>query len=91
MRVVNSNLCPQPIVNGNLIDIAVRFGDLDSDKCVDYICMEPDGRNLGWPHIPHGLATMPSTNRNQIKVPEGFGRDELRWADVNGDGRVDLL
>jgi hypothetical protein len=27
---------------------------------------------------------------NQIKLAEGFGRGELRWADVNGDGRVDL-
>jgi hypothetical protein len=43
IRVVNSNLCPQPIINGNLFDLAVRFGDVDGDKRVDYICVDLDG------------------------------------------------
>jgi hypothetical protein len=36
-------LCPQPIINGNLFDLAVRFGDFDGDKRVDYICVDLDG------------------------------------------------
>jgi hypothetical protein len=91
MRVVNSNLCPQLISNSNLFDLAVRFGDLDGDRRVDYICMEPDGRSLGWLNTLHGLATMPSTNPNQIKLAEGYERGDLRLADVNGDGTVDLV
>jgi hypothetical protein len=32
--VVTKTLCSQPIVNGNLYDLAVRFADLDGDKRV---------------------------------------------------------
>jgi hypothetical protein len=35
IRVANGTLCPQPILNGNLYDLAVRFGDLDGDRRVD--------------------------------------------------------
>ena len=35
IRVVDTAPCPQPIVNGNLFDLAVRFGDLDGDGRVD--------------------------------------------------------
>jgi hypothetical protein len=35
IRVANGTLCPQPILNGNLFDLAVRFGDLDGDGRVD--------------------------------------------------------
>jgi hypothetical protein len=35
VQVVNNALCPQPHTNGELFDIAVRFGDLDGDGRVD--------------------------------------------------------
>jgi hypothetical protein len=35
VQIVSKTLCPQPIPNGNLYDLAVRFADLDGDKRVD--------------------------------------------------------
>jgi hypothetical protein len=35
VRVVDTSLCPQSDANGNLYDLAVRFGDLDGDRRVD--------------------------------------------------------
>jgi hypothetical protein len=34
---------------------------------------------------------MPSTNPNQTIAAEGSNRADVRFADVNGDGRVDYL
>jgi hypothetical protein len=53
--------------------------------------MYPNGRSAGWLNKPNELQTMPSTIPNQIKVSEGFDRAQHRWADVNGDGKVDLM
>ncbi|KAF2830002.1 SGNH hydrolase [Ophiobolus disseminans] len=91
VRIVSGSLCPQPITTSNPFDLAVRFGDLDGDGRVDYICMSPDGRSLAWLNTPSGLHTLPSTMPNQIKLSEGYDRSEHRWADVNGDGKVDFL
>lgn len=38
-RVVNSALCPQPVVSGDIYDLVIRFGDLDGDKRVDVCSM----------------------------------------------------
>jgi hypothetical protein len=53
--------------------------------------MDSDGRSSGWLNKPGKLQTMPSTIPHQIKVNEGFDRAAHRWADVNGDGKVDLM
>jgi hypothetical protein len=38
VQIVDKTLCPQPISNGDLYDLAVRFADLDGDKRVD-VCI----------------------------------------------------
>ena len=82
VTVVSGGLCPQSW-SPNPTDLAVRFGDLDADGRVDYICMDPNGRSRGWLNTGSGLKAM---DPNQIKVSVGFDRANHRWADVNGDG-----
>ncbi|KAJ4295166.1 Glucan endo-1,3-alpha-glucosidase agn1 [Kalmusia sp. IMI 367209] len=83
--VVSGSLCPQGFSPG-LTDLAVRFGDLDGDKRADYLCMDPNGRTVGWLNKASGLSAL-----NQIKVSVGFDRPNHRWADVTGDGLVDFI
>ncbi|UKZ74641.1 hypothetical protein TrVFT333_002311 [Trichoderma virens FT-333] len=71
-----------------LYDQALRFGDLDGDGRVDYLCMEKDARTVGYLNKPGGLVS-----KGQIKfAPQGpLDRANFKWADVNGDGLVDLI
>lgn len=82
VTVVSGSLCPQDYTVHPL-DRAVRFGDLDADGRVDYICMDPNGRSRGWLNTASGVKAM---SPNQIKVSVGFDRSNHQWADVNGDG-----
>lgn len=77
--VVSGGKCRQLYMTPGLTDLAVRFGDLDGDGRADYLCMDPDGRTVGWLNTASGL-----TELNQIKVSVGFDRPNHRWADVNG-------
>ncbi|KAI0147783.1 hypothetical protein GGR57DRAFT_244744 [Xylariaceae sp. FL1272] len=78
--------CPQTRGLG-IQDLAVRMADITGNGLADYICMEPDGRSWGfvqgsdnsWEQIP------------QIKFADGKDRANLRWADVNGDGKDDMI
>lgn len=96
-------LCPQRSGTG-LWDIAVRFADIDNDGRADVLCMDVDGYTSGklshilvWrgvaDHIKGWLnhGNQEFENMGQVKKPEGHERDNLRWADVNGDGFADLL
>lgn len=72
----------------SLYDYGLVFGDLDGDGRVDYLCMEKDGKTTGWLNKPNGLES-----KGQIKFApkEHLDRANFKWADVNGDGRVDLI
>lgn len=69
-----------------LYDLGIRFADIDGDKRVDYMCLEPNGRVTGWLNKPGGLQWM-----DQIKFSVGMDRVSHGWADVNGDGRADFM
>ncbi|KAJ0109024.1 hypothetical protein J7T55_002216 [Diaporthe amygdali] len=68
-------------------DLAVRFADLSGNGRPDYLCMEKDGRTKGYLHNSDGSFTWIP----QFKKTDNFDRANYRWADVNGDGRADLI
>ncbi|KXH43411.1 hypothetical protein CSAL01_05203 [Colletotrichum salicis] len=61
--------------------------DLTGSKRADFLCLHPDGFITGLLHQDDGRFKVVG----QIKVAEGHDRAMLRFADVNGDGRDDLL
>lgn len=67
--------------------MAVRFADITGNNRADYLCIEKDGRVSGFVHNDDDSWE----NVGQIKFADGKDRANLRWADVNGDGRDDML
>jgi hypothetical protein len=57
------------------------------DGMADYLCMHPDGTTYAALRQPDGSYE----NIGQVKKPEGKDRANIRWVDVNGDGRADML
>ncbi|KAB8256183.1 hypothetical protein BDV32DRAFT_161282 [Aspergillus pseudonomiae] len=68
-------------------DIGVRMADLDGDGRADYLCMEPNGRTVGW--LNKGENKFEA--KGQVKRTHGYDRANHVWADVDGDGLVDFL
>jgi hypothetical protein len=48
--------------------------------------MEKNGRVTGWLNTVNGMV-----NKGQIKFSEGWDRADMRWADVEASGHVDLI
>ncbi|KAK8025258.1 hypothetical protein PG990_003081 [Apiospora arundinis] len=73
------------------LDIGAHFKDLTGSGCVDYLCMEPNGRTTAWLNdCKQGLFDLRDVG--QIKFAEKqTDRANLRFADVNGDGMADYL
>ncbi|KAL2819388.1 hypothetical protein BJX63DRAFT_428611 [Aspergillus granulosus] len=67
-------------------DRPVHMADITGNGMADYLCVEPDGRTWGYVHDSNGWEYM-----DQIKFAEDRDRANLQWADVNGDGRADLI
>lgn len=69
-------------------DLPVRFTDLTGNGRGDYMCIEKNGRVSGFAHNSDDSWD----NLGQIKFAEtNKDRANLRWADVNGDGKDDLV
>ncbi|KAK6063962.1 killer toxin subunits alpha beta [Seiridium cupressi] len=87
----NSNPAPSlycPETRGiGIQDLPVQFGDLTGNGRADYICIEKDGRSWGFFHNDDDSWTEAA----QFKFSEGKDRANLRWADVNGDGKDDMI
>ncbi|KAK0099309.1 hypothetical protein ONS96_008539 [Cadophora gregata f. sp. sojae] len=68
-------------------DLAVRIADLTGNRRADYLCIGLDSRVTGFVQGDNGGFT----NVGQIKVSIDKDRANMRFADVNGDGKADLL
>lgn len=73
-------------------DVPVRMHDITGSNRTDYLCIEPNGRITGFARSGSSSAFK---NMNQIKVQETknpeLERANLRWTDVDGDGKADML
>lgn len=67
--------------------VGVRFADITGNRRADYLCIEPNSRITGYVHKDDGSWE----HIDQIKVSIDKDRANLRFADVNGDGKDDLL
>ncbi|GKU06546.1 carbohydrate esterase family 3 protein [Fusarium langsethiae] len=68
-------------------DNAHHFADLTGSGRTDYICMAPSGQAWAWLRGKDGVAK-PS---GQIKYHEELDRANFQFADINGDGKADLI
>ncbi|KAK2765017.1 hypothetical protein FQN54_008716 [Arachnomyces sp. PD_36] len=87
LGVPNSDLKCAETKGVGVFDLPVRFADITGNHMVDYLCLEPNGRTTGF--LNQGDNKFEDVG--QIKFSEGKDRANLRWADVNGDGKEDLL
>jgi hypothetical protein len=56
------------------------------DGRTDYLCLQPNGRVTAWLWRDNGFIDV-----GQVKFTEGFDRANMRFADVEGSGRADLI
>ncbi|THC94729.1 hypothetical protein EYZ11_005768 [Aspergillus tanneri] len=77
--------CPEQRGQG-IFDTSVRFADITGNGRDDYLCVERDGRTWGWVHDDNHWEYI-----DQFKFSEGKDRANLHWADVDGDGRADMI
>ncbi|WP_155355878.1 FG-GAP-like repeat-containing protein [Acrocarpospora macrocephala] len=75
-------------VSGGTLE-GLRFADLNADGKADYLMVDPQGRVRAW---GNRLPSVIWTEWGEVAagVPGGT-REELRFADLNGDGRDDYL
>ncbi|KAI4199452.1 MAG: hypothetical protein LQ350_004593 [Teloschistes chrysophthalmus] len=71
----------------------IRFADINGDGKADYCWVGPNGELIVYINVfGEGTATfVPYNNGNPIASGVGGSRDEIRLADINGDGRADYL
>ncbi|KAI0967672.1 carbohydrate esterase family 3 protein [Xylaria arbuscula] len=73
-----------------LFDLGHHFADITGSGCVDYLCMQPDGRTTAWLNdCKADLFALRSVG--QVKFSEDLDRANHRFADVDGDGLADFL
>jgi len=65
---------------------ALTIFSSSGDGRADILCLEPDGRTTAWLNRATGIV-----DAGQIKRTEGWDRANMRFADVEGSGRADLI
>jgi len=65
--------------------VGIRLADLTGNGRTDYLCIQKDGTTKAWVQNDQGGWE----DIGQIKFSEQKDRANLRWHDVNGDGKAD--
>lgn len=80
------------------VDGEVRFADIDGDGRDDYLQVSPNGAVRAWRNTGGGQSSTPGkASRLKFELwgvvftSKGFTSDHLRFADINGDSRDDIL
>ncbi|MFE7271329.1 FG-GAP-like repeat-containing protein [Streptomyces sp. NPDC057623] len=69
----------------------VRFADLDGDGRDDYLVVSPDSEIRAYLNRAGAGGALDFVSFGVVFREESFSRDNLRFADVTGDGRDDIL
>jgi len=69
---------------------AIRFADINGDGCADYLVVDQNGTVTAYMNI--GVSKFPSW-QSPVVVAQGVGgaREDIHFADLNGDGFADYL
>ncbi|MEU9775920.1 GDSL-type esterase/lipase family protein [Streptomyces sp. NPDC047968] len=67
----------------------VRFADLDGDGRDDYLVVSSEGKIKGWLNQYNGVAGW--AYQGEVATGVGATRDQIRFADADGDGRDDYM
>ncbi|WP_054564419.1 FG-GAP-like repeat-containing protein [Frankia sp. R43] len=70
---------------------SVRFADINGDGRDDYLVVDSAGVVQGWLNVPGGGGGVSWDSQGVVATGVGATRDEVRFADINGDGRDDYL
>lgn len=67
--------------------VSVRFADITGNGRADYLCIAPNGKVMGNLHEDDDSFS----DMMQIKFADTMDRANLRWEDVDGDGKADMI
>jgi len=85
---------PYVIVSDGLGDLGVRFIDLNGDGLVDLVYHRVTGKDIqkgAYLNTGHGWQLAPEFAPPSPIMADGIGDLGVRFFDVNGDGRIDLV
>ena len=85
---------PYPIVSDDLGDLGVRFLDLNGDGLVDMVYRRLAGKETqkgAYLNTGHGWQSAPEYAPLYPIVADGLGESGVRFIDLNGDGRIDMV
>ena len=81
----------------SVVGDGVRFADLDGNGLDDYIFLDENGKMTAYLNAGpdaaagQGPVWLPQNNGNPIASGGGSKRQDIRLADINGDGKADYL
>ncbi|WP_330271657.1 FG-GAP-like repeat-containing protein [Lentzea sp. NBC_00516] len=89
----NGTFGPSPwdadaVIASGFTNQSLHFADLDGDRKAEIITVLPDGQVKAW-HNYHGFTNSPWDN--EAIIASGFTNDSLHFADLNADGKAEII